>query len=64
MLDDDEFSGEKGLICTAYEEWELVELLQKYLKLYDFEVLTSENINIKDKIFIKDSDIIVYGKIS
>ena len=64
LLDDDEFSGEKGLICTAYEEWELVELLQKYLKLYDFEVLTSENINIKDKIFIKDSDIIVYGKIS
>lgn len=64
VLDTDEFSGEKGLICTAYQEFELVEILQKYLNLHDFEVLTSENINVKDKVFIKDSDIIVYGKIN
>ncbi|MMP72688.1 class I SAM-dependent methyltransferase, partial [Campylobacter jejuni] len=36
---------------------------QKYLNLYDFEVITSENINIKNKVYIKDSDIVIYGKI-
>ncbi|TQR33879.1 flaz protein [Campylobacter sp. MIT 99-7217] len=63
FLLDDEYAGEKGCICTAYQEYELVELLEEHLNLYDFELITSENINIKDKVFIKDSDIIVYGKI-
>ena len=63
ILDIDEFSGEKNRLCTAYQEHELVELLQKYLNLYDFEVISSENINIKNKVYIKDSDIVVYGKI-
>ncbi|WP_243833022.1 class I SAM-dependent methyltransferase [Campylobacter sp. US42a] len=63
ILNNDEFSGEKNCLCTAYQEYELVEILQKYLNLYDFEVITSENINIKDKVYIKDSDIVIYGKI-
>ena len=63
ILDYDEFSGEKGALCTAYQEYELVEICKQYLNLYDFEVLTSENINVKNKNFIKDSDIIIYGKI-
>lgn len=63
LLDRDEFSGEKDCICTAYQDYELVELCQKYLNLYDFELITSENINVKNHIFIKDSDIILYGKI-
>ncbi|WP_276882093.1 hypothetical protein [Campylobacter cuniculorum] len=50
-------------MCTAYQEYELVEICKQYLNLYDFEVLTSENINVKNKNFIKDSDIIIYGKI-
>ncbi|WP_259443238.1 class I SAM-dependent methyltransferase [Campylobacter peloridis] len=63
ILEYDEFSGEKNCLCTAYNEWELVEILREYLNLYDFEVITSENINIKNKIYIKDSDIIIYGRI-
>ncbi|TBR78388.1 class I SAM-dependent methyltransferase, partial [Campylobacter novaezeelandiae] len=63
ILNNDEFSGEKDCLCTCYEEYELVEYLKEYLNLYDFEVIMSENINVKNKIFIKDSDIIVYGKI-
>lgn len=59
----DEFSGEKNLLCTAYEEWELVELLREGLNLFDFELITSENINVKNQVFIKDADIIIYGKI-
>ena len=59
----DEFSGEKNLLCTAYEEWELVELLRENLNLFDFELITSENINVKNQAFIKDADIIIYGKI-
>ncbi|WP_250322658.1 class I SAM-dependent methyltransferase [Campylobacter lari] len=64
ILSGDEFSGEKNCLCTAYQEHELVEILKENLNLYDFEVITSENINIKDKIYIKDSDIIIYGKIT
>ncbi|OOX96209.1 flaz protein [Campylobacter coli] len=63
ILDKDEFSGEKNCLCTAYQEYELVDILKKYLNLYDFQVVTSENINIKNNIYIKDSDIIIYGKI-
>ena len=63
LLVDDEYTGEKGCICTAYQEYELVELLKKYLNLFDFELITSENINVKNKKLIKDSDIIIYGKI-
>lgn len=59
----DEFSGEKDLLCTAYEEWELVEFLREGLNLFDFELITSENINVKNQVFIKDADIIIYGKI-
>ncbi|WP_229238447.1 class I SAM-dependent methyltransferase [Campylobacter volucris] len=64
ILTNDEFSGEKDCICTAYSEYELVEILKENLNLYDFEVITSENINIKNKVCIKDSDIIIYGKIT
>jgi len=63
ILENDEFSGEKNLLCTCYNEYELVEICKEFLGLYDFSILTSENINLKDKIFIKDSDIILYGKI-
>ncbi|HEB7542322.1 TPA: class I SAM-dependent methyltransferase, partial [Campylobacter coli] len=63
ILNKDEFSGEKNCLCTAYQEHELVDILKKYLNLYDFQVVTSENINIKNNIYIKDSDIIIYGKI-
>ncbi|WP_291949952.1 class I SAM-dependent methyltransferase [Campylobacter sp.] len=63
ILEIDEFSGEKNCLCTAYCEYELVEILKENLDLYDFEVITSENINIKNKVYIKDSDIIIYGKI-
>ncbi|MBW1467003.1 flaz protein, partial [Campylobacter jejuni] len=31
ILENDEFSGEKNCLCTAYQEHELVEILQKYL---------------------------------
>ncbi|QOR01981.1 class I SAM-dependent methyltransferase [Campylobacter sp. 2014D-0216] len=64
ILSGDEFSGEKNCLCTAYQEHELVEILKENLNLYDFEVITSENINIKNKVYIKDSDIIIYGKIT
>lgn len=64
ILTHDDFSGEKDCLCTAYQEYELVEILKEYLSLYDFEVITSENINIKNKVYIKDSDIIIYGKIT
>lgn len=63
ILENDEFSGEKGLFCACYGQFELVRLLQDELNLFDFEVLESENLNSKANVFIKDSDIIVYGKI-
>ncbi|EAH8848251.1 class I SAM-dependent methyltransferase [Campylobacter lari] len=64
ILTNDDFSGEKNCLCTVYQEHELVEILKENLNLYDFEVITSENINIKNKVYIKDSDIIIYGKIT
>ncbi|EAK0493841.1 class I SAM-dependent methyltransferase [Campylobacter lari] len=64
ILTNDDFSGEKNCLCTAYQEHELVEILKENLNLYDFEIITSENINIKNKVYIKDSDIIIYGKIT
>ncbi|EGK8090174.1 class I SAM-dependent methyltransferase [Campylobacter lari] len=64
ILTNDDFSGEKNCLCTAYQEHELVEILKENLNLYDFKVITSENINIKNKVYIKDSDIIIYGKIT
>ncbi|MCR6594974.1 class I SAM-dependent methyltransferase [Campylobacter insulaenigrae] len=64
ILEYDDFSGEKNCLCTAYCEYELVEILKENLNLYDYELITSENINIKNKVYIKDSDIILYGKIT
>ena len=63
ILENDEFSGEKGCFCACYQQFELVEILKNELKLFDFEVLESENLNAKGDILIKDSDIIIYGKI-
>ena len=60
---DDEVAGESVAICARYEEYELLELLKEYLHLFDFELLTNKNINIKYSVFIKDSDIITYGTI-
>ena len=57
ILENDEFSGEKGLFCACYQQFELVRLLQDELNLFDFEVLESENLNSKANVFIKDSDI-------
>lgn len=64
ILDKDEFSGEENCLCTAYQEHELVGILKRYLNLYDFQVITNKNINIKNNVYIKDSDIIIYGKIN
>lgn len=63
VLENDELSGEKGLFCACYQQFELVQILQEELNLFDFVVLESENLNAKDNVFVKDSDIIVYGKI-
>lgn len=38
ILTNDDFSGEKNCLCTAYQEHELVEILKENLNLYDFEV--------------------------
>lgn len=64
ILTGDEYSGEKGIICSCYNEYELVEILKLKLNLRDFTVITSENLNIKNGVYIKDSDIIIYGKIN
>ncbi len=53
----------KGYFVPCYGQFELTRLLQDELNLFDFEVLESENLNSKANVFIKDSDIIVYGKI-
>lgn len=63
VLENDEFSGEKGLFCACYQQFELVDMFKDELNLYDFETLQSENLNAKNGVFIKDSDIILYGKI-
>lgn len=64
ILTGDEYSGEKGIICSCYNEYELIEILKLKLNLRDFAVITSENLNIKNGVYIKDSDIIIYGKIN
>ncbi|WP_086322447.1 class I SAM-dependent methyltransferase [Campylobacter devanensis] len=64
ILDGDEYSGEKGIICSCYKEYELVEILKSKLNLRDFTLITSENLNVKSGVYIKDSDIIIYGKIN
>lgn len=64
ILSGDEYSGEKGIICSCYKEYELVEILKSKLNLRDFTLITSENLNVKSGVYIKDSDIIIYGKIN
>ena len=64
ILTGDEYSGEKGIICSCYNEYELVEILKSILNLRDFTIITSENLNVKNGVYIKDSDIIIYGKIN
>ncbi|WP_034967341.1 class I SAM-dependent methyltransferase [Campylobacter mucosalis] len=64
LLDSDEFSGENGLICACYSQSELVEILKQKLNLRNFTLITSENLNVKNGVYIKDSDIIIYGEIN
>ena len=55
-------TGEEGALCTCYDEYELVLLLQKYLKLRDFDVFSLENQN-DQKHKVLNADIVIWGRI-
>lgn len=57
-------TGEEGALCTCYDEYELVLLLQKYLNLKDFQVLSLENQNEQQGDKLLNADIVIWGTIS
>lgn len=65
LLTNDDTTGEKGCINTAYQDFELVDYLRTHLNLYDFKVLNYESTNIMgdDERLVLDSDIVIYGRI-
>jgi len=61
---EDDLTSEKGAINSFYDDIEMVDILRKYLNLYEFQIFHIDFENLaKDKI-IFNSDIIIWGKIS
>lgn len=61
---DASFTGEPNCLNTFYQEYELVQILQEELGLYEFSVLTYEDMNVMGEgLGVFNADIVVYGKI-
>ncbi len=60
---DNNITGEKGALCTCYQEYELIEILKKHLNLHDFEINHLDNQNLQNGETILNSDISIWGKI-
>ena len=64
FLISDNSTGEKGALCTCYSEYELIELLKKYLNLKDFTISYLDNQNLQHNRLVLNSDITIWGTIS
>lgn len=60
----DDTTGEKGVICTCYDEYELVQILKKYLNLENITVCHLDNQNMQKGRKVFNSDIAIWGDIS
>ncbi|HEB61691.1 MAG TPA: class I SAM-dependent methyltransferase [Bacteroidetes bacterium] len=60
----DDITGEKGALCTCYNEYELIELLKKYLNLTNIVVSHLDNQNLQNGRILLNSDIAIWGNIS
>lgn len=58
-----EITGEKGLLNTCYNEYELIELLKRELNLFDFKICNIEYENVQNGHTLFNSDIVIWGKI-
>jgi len=59
----DDLTTEKGAINCFYDEVEMVELLKKYLNLYDYKLFHVDFENLAKDRIIFNSDIVIWGKI-
>ena len=60
----DDITGEEGAICTCYDEYELIEILKKYLNLENIVISHLDNQNLQNGRMILNSDIAIWGNIS
>lgn len=60
---DDSITGENGVICTCYQDYELIDILKEHLKLSDFKVFNLDNQNFHSDTIVNNSDIVIWGKI-
>jgi len=60
---DDDVTGEKGAICTCYQEHELVDLCKTHLKLRDFKLFCIDSQNLHSELVVLNSDIVIWGTI-
>ncbi|MGA1933330.1 methyltransferase domain-containing protein [Arcobacter sp. YIC-464] len=56
-------TGEEGAICTCYQEYELIDILRKYLNLSNFSINHLDNQNCQNGETILNSDIAIWGDI-
>lgn len=57
-------TNEKGAICTCYQDYELVNILQNELELKDFKVFNLDDQNLQSDIIINNCDVVIWGTIS
>ncbi|MGB5793493.1 MAG: class I SAM-dependent methyltransferase, partial [Poseidonibacter sp.] len=60
----DSITGETNAIITFYSESEMLDLLQKHLKLKNYKVFHLDNENYQNGTTILNSDIVIWGTIN
>jgi len=63
FLMENDITGEKGALCTCYQEYELIDILRKYLNLSNFSINHLDNQNCQNGETILNSDIAIWGEI-
>lgn len=58
-----DITGEEGALCTCYQEYELIDILRKYLNLSNFSINHLDNQNCQNGETILNSDIAIWGQI-
>jgi SAM-dependent methyltransferase len=57
-------TGEDGVFCQFYEIDEMIELLNEYLNLRDFDIMEIRYQNIQNNTKVDNSDIVIWGYIN
>jgi len=57
-------TGEDGIFCKFYEVDEMLEILQRELRLNKFEVMHIRYDNIQNNIKVNNSDVVIWGNIN